>query len=92
MPEIVTKKLGEYIGAEVLDVDRDRLLADDDHVQGDPALELSEPDAEAAGGMGVAGAPGAPAGLDSPVGPLVAGVRGDGVLMSSGWTMRRAGP
>jgi len=30
MPEVVTKKLGTYIGAEVLDVDRDRLLADDD--------------------------------------------------------------
>ena len=30
MPEIVMKKLGTYIGAEVLDVDRDRLLADDD--------------------------------------------------------------
>jgi len=30
MPEIVTKKLGTYIGAEVLDADRDRLLADDD--------------------------------------------------------------
>ena len=30
MPEVVTKKLGAYIGAEVLDVDRDRLLADDD--------------------------------------------------------------
>ena len=28
--------------------------------------------------MGVAGAPGAPAGLGSPVGPLFAGVRGDG--------------
>jgi len=30
MPDMVTKKLGTYIGAEVLDVDRDRLLADDD--------------------------------------------------------------
>jgi alpha-ketoglutarate-dependent taurine dioxygenase len=30
MPGIATKKLGTYIGAEVLDVDRDRLLEDDD--------------------------------------------------------------
>jgi alpha-ketoglutarate-dependent taurine dioxygenase len=30
MPGIATKKLGTSIGAEVLDVDRDRLLNDDD--------------------------------------------------------------
>ena len=30
MPEVVTKKLGTFIGAEVPDVDHDRLLADDD--------------------------------------------------------------
>jgi alpha-ketoglutarate-dependent taurine dioxygenase len=30
MPGIATKKVGTYIGAEVLDVDRDRLLDDDD--------------------------------------------------------------